>query len=354
MGIFVLLVGVVLIDMILVGCVCLLLCGVVAVPPTVYTCDEITNSVKCDISWKEVDVTVRGFNVYTIVGTPLTVSDEPIIFVHGGPGNTHDYMLPMQGLACNGGRQVIFYDQMGAGKSYRPRNLTDAPWLLDPLYYVEELGAVANATVEESSNFWVYGHSWGAMLTQLFLINSDLKSRVSAAVLHGGLSDQAFFVEQQNKVLLPELPPFLEQVVQTAIETGNYSTPQYEAFANLDLVLHICKIFPFPDCVEASLVGSNLDILFAMNGPPYQNKGILKDFNTTAQLHTITQPILVLGGEDDAVPLPCQQMIVDNLPNSTPLMVIERGSHITMADAFPQTFQVVDDFVTKHQHNHKQ
>ena len=128
------------------------------------------------------------------------------------------------------------------------------------------------------------------------------------------------------------------------------------------LLLYICS-----DCLtkrKQSLTGTNLEILTAFNGPPYQNKGILKTFNTTGQLHAVNQPVLVLGGEYgnrnfflvvhlfylfvDGVPLPCQQMIVDNLPNSTPLMVIERGSHITMADAFPRTFDVVNNFVTKH------
>ena len=120
---------------------------------SVYTCADITSSVKCNLLWKPMNVSVKGNSflrksffhcrlehfVYTITGSPsnvVIVVEEPIVFVHGGPGNTHDYMLPMQGLACNGGRRVIFYDQMGAGKSYRPANLSDTPWLLDPMYYV--------------------------------------------------------------------------------------------------------------------------------------------------------------------------------------------------------------------------
>lgn len=40
----------------------------------------------------------------------------PLLILHGRPGGTHDYLLSLADLA-EGGRPVIFYDQLGSGKS---------------------------------------------------------------------------------------------------------------------------------------------------------------------------------------------------------------------------------------------
>ncbi len=42
----------------------------------------------------------------------------PLIVVHGGPGGAHDYLEPLSALADE--RQIVFYDQLGSGRSDRP------------------------------------------------------------------------------------------------------------------------------------------------------------------------------------------------------------------------------------------
>ena len=39
----------------------------------------------------------------------------PLVTLHGGPGATHDYLLSLADLA--GDRAVVFYDQIGNGRS---------------------------------------------------------------------------------------------------------------------------------------------------------------------------------------------------------------------------------------------
>ncbi len=54
-------------------------------------------------------VNVLGFNLfYRSFGTP---EKGTILCLHGGPGSTHDYMLPMADLSKIGYR-VVFYDQL--------------------------------------------------------------------------------------------------------------------------------------------------------------------------------------------------------------------------------------------------
>ena len=57
----------------------------------------------------------------------------PLLCLHGGPGFTHYYLEPLEALADR--RRVIFYDQLGCGRSDRPGDLS--LWNVDR--FVEEL-----------------------------------------------------------------------------------------------------------------------------------------------------------------------------------------------------------------------
>ena len=46
----------------------------------------------------------------------LAAERAPLVALHGGPGATHDYLLPLAELARDG-RAVVFYDQLGNGNS---------------------------------------------------------------------------------------------------------------------------------------------------------------------------------------------------------------------------------------------
>ena len=44
----------------------------------------------------------------------------PLLLLHGGPGAGHDYLEPLAAIGDE--RPVIFYDQLGCGKSDIPGN----------------------------------------------------------------------------------------------------------------------------------------------------------------------------------------------------------------------------------------
>lgn len=52
---------------------------------------------------------------YRMVGSGSAI---PLLALHGGPGVPHDYLEPLAALADE--RPIIFYDQLGCGKSDRP------------------------------------------------------------------------------------------------------------------------------------------------------------------------------------------------------------------------------------------
>lgn len=90
---------------------------------------------------------------YQVVGRADTT---PIVTVHGGPGATHDYLEPLQALADE--RPVVFYDQLGAGKSDLPDDIS--LWTSDLL--VDELGRLLDAL--GLAPVHLFGQSWGTIV----------------------------------------------------------------------------------------------------------------------------------------------------------------------------------------------
>jgi proline iminopeptidase len=80
----------------------------------------------------------------------------PLLILHGGPGSPHDYLESLSQLADE--RPIIFYDQLGCGKSERPDDIT----LWQRSRFVEELDQIRHALHLE--NVHLFGHSWGSVL----------------------------------------------------------------------------------------------------------------------------------------------------------------------------------------------
>lgn len=85
---------------------------------------------------EEGTVEVDGYRVwYSRVGE----GGVPLLTLHGGPGAGHDYLESLEALAEN--RTVVYYDQLGCGRSDRP----DDPSLWKMERFVDEVDTVRRA-----------------------------------------------------------------------------------------------------------------------------------------------------------------------------------------------------------------
>lgn len=85
----------------------------------------------------------------------------PVIILHGGPGSSCYSLQGLKELAKD--RPVIFYDQLGCGKSDRPAD--KSLWRLER--FVEELAQVRQALNLDEVH--ILGHSWGRPLRLLIV-----------------------------------------------------------------------------------------------------------------------------------------------------------------------------------------
>src|SRR6476620_8996289 len=89
-------------------------------------------------------------------------SGPPVVVLHGGPGADHEYLRPgFDALAQ--GRELIYYDQRGGGRSPVARNV--------PVGWREQV-----ADLEALRQHWglerltVAGYSWGGLLAVLYAL----------------------------------------------------------------------------------------------------------------------------------------------------------------------------------------
>jgi len=70
----------------------------------------------------------------------------PLLILHGGPGAGHDYLEPLEALADE--RPVIFYDQLGCGRSDKPDD--PSRWHIER--FVREVDLVRHRATRRSSS----------------------------------------------------------------------------------------------------------------------------------------------------------------------------------------------------------
>jgi len=89
--------------------------------------------------------------------------DAPrLLFLHGGPGASHDYMLP-QMLALADEYRLIFYDQRGGGRS-KSDDRAPITWRT----HVTDLAVLVRELSLEPLT--LVGYSWGGLLAMLYAI----------------------------------------------------------------------------------------------------------------------------------------------------------------------------------------
>src|SRR5665647_1561954 len=155
----------------------------------------------------------------------------PLLCLHGGPGMTHDYIDPLGDLADR--RQVIFYDQLGCGRSDRP----DDTSLWTVPHFVREVEAVRGAL--ELERFHLFGSSWGGQLSMQYILDYQPPSVVS--LLMSGSPASMPRWDEGYMELLAELPAEVCEVIERHEAQGFTSCPEYLGAVAVFYQRHLCR-----------------------------------------------------------------------------------------------------------------
>ena len=288
-----------------------------------------------DLSPREAYLDLPGGQVwYRITGTG---SGTPLLLLHGGPGFTSHYLNPLAALGDE--RPVIFYDQLGSGRSTRTSDTTR--WTI--AHFVAELDSLRRAL--GLREFHLLGHSWGTMLaTRYVLAYPD--AGVRGLILASPVLSTARWVADADS-LLTTLPDSIQRVIARHEAAGTYDATEYQDAVMAYYGEYLWRHEPGPD-IDSSFATANLDLYGYMWGPSeFTATGTLRDFDVTDSLALIQLPTLFTTGEhDEAVP-GTVRWYASQMPSGAEVAVISEAAHLTMQDNPEENIRVVREFLRR-------
>ena len=295
--------------------------------------------------------TTDGFSAYDGAQTAYFVAaadgDElgaigvrPLVVVHGGPGCTFDYLLSLTDLV-RPGRPVVFYDQIGNGRSTHREGAPAEHWTVE--FFLGELNALlANLGIE--NDYDLLGQSWGGMLGSEHAVRRP--SGLNRLVLANSPASMPRW-RRAALELRALLPADVQQVLEANEAAGTIESPEYIAASNVFYARHVCRIVPYPAEVAATF--SQLDddptVYRAMNGPTeFHVVGSLRNWSIEDRLHRVAVPTLVINGRYDEAADDTIAPFLESIPEVQHHR-FEESSHMPHWEERSSYMKVVSEFL---------
>lgn len=282
-------------------------------------------------------VPVDGYRVwYRIIGGGASRERIPLMILHGGPGAPHDYLENLQELASET-RRVVFYDQLGCGRSDHP----DDPALCYVARFADELETVRRELGLERVH--ILGQSWGGMLAQEYALRQP--QGLVSLILANTTSSIPMWVAEANR-LREQLPPEVNATLLRHEEAGTTDSQEYLDAMQVFYDRHVCRVRPYPDYVQRGF--DQIGYVYNyMNGPSeFHIVGVIKDWDRTDRLSEIRVPTLIISGRyDESTPL-LNEVLHRGIAGSE-WVVLENSSHLAHVEEPERYMQTVQAFLER-------
>ena len=283
---------------------------------------------------------------YEIEGYKINVevkgTGEPIFFLPGGPGNSHDYMQANFGQYYKT-NTVVFFDFLGRGKSDNAKDKSE--------YSVEnDVALIENLRqLLKFDKISIVGHSYGTVPAQAYAIKYP--NRVDKLMLisgfHGGAMWQAN-CESYNFYAKTHFPEKWKQV--DSLRTLGYVSSQeplkslYASFPTKYVYYHNTAIKgnepkepyrKWADDVYATIIG--IDGVFDVSGSM-----INQDYRQ--QLKNVTAKTLIVAGRYDGVSTPEFNIQYKKFMPQAQFVMFEQSGHNPYLEEPEKFYALFDTF----------
>jgi proline iminopeptidase len=259
---------------------------------------------------------------------------ERLLLLHGGPGASHDYLLP-QMLALGEERELLFYDQRGGGRS-RGGNGSPVTWQDN----VDDLARI----VEEFSlePLSIVGYSWGALLALLYagaaFADSSLNRPARLVLMNSApvtaelrREFEAEFARRQRSEPIRSLR---EELQRSGVQDSNRDAYRQRAFE-----LSVAGYFADPtrarDLTPFRVIGKVQESVWQSLG----------DYDIADHLHGVRCPSLVVHGREDPIPLASSERTAAVL--EADLVVLADCGHVPYVERPEELFAAVNRFLAE-------
>jgi proline iminopeptidase len=303
----------------------------VLVPPLRYG-RTTAQGANYNTEFREGFVPVTGGKVwYKIVGSGTAA---PLLLLYGGPGFPSDYLKPLEELSNE--RPVVFYDQLGCGKSDRPSNKN--LWRTER--FVEELGQVRKAL--GLGKVHLLGHSRGTMLATDYLLRRP--PGVISVIMAGPALSTKRWRRDAHK-LRAALPKEVHVTLAKHERAGTAQSEEYQTASQAYIERYVCRINPPPKEILESIAGNGHEVYETMWGPSeFYVTGNLKGYDRSNRLREISVPTLFTCGRYDEATPESTAWYQRFVPQSK-LVVFENNAHMTMHEERNRYIETIRSFL---------
>jgi proline iminopeptidase len=250
-----------------------------------------------------------------------------VLMVHGGPGATHEYLLPLETALGEAGFEFYFYDQLGSFFSDQPEDRS--LWEIDR--FVDEVEQVRVALGLD--RFVLYGQSWGGMLGIEYALAHQ--EHLLGLVVSNMMASIPAYNDYAERVLMPAMDQGALAEIRRLEAADQTSDPAYEALLiEHYYVDHLCRLplEEWPAEVISSFAHINHAVYDLLNGPSELGAiGTFKDWDRTGDLHRIEVPTLVMAAAHDTMDPEHLRWMAEQLPRGS-FHLSPEGSHLAMVD----------------------
>lgn len=246
---------------------------------------------------------------YRVVGKN-TGNKKPLVLLHGGPGSTHNYFEVLDRIAEEDGRQLVMYDQIGCGNSYvenRPDLWNSKVWIEELIELRKHLGL---------DEIHLLGQSWGGMQTLEYVCNYKPEG-LKSIILSSTLPASWLWAEEAQR-MIAQMPQDMQDAIKKATESGDYSSPEYQA-AEAEYMRQHCAgevTENDPECLRRPKKTGRESYVVGWGPNEFTPLGTLKDYDVIDQLGDIKEPALIINGGNDLCTPYVAKFMYDRIPNS--------------------------------------
>ncbi|KAJ8481737.1 hypothetical protein ONZ51_g5825 [Trametes cubensis] len=236
---------------------------------------------------------------YQVYGN-LKSGVTPVVALHGGPGSTHHYILSLIDLWTKYSIPIVFYDQLGNGKStHLPEKTGDAGSFWTEELFLDELdNLLRHLGIQDE--YVILGQSWGGMLAARHATRQP--KGLKRLVISDSPASMPLFVKAANEELIAKLPPDARDVIIKNEAAGTIDSQEYKDAVQVFYKRHLCRLDPWPAEVIESFDYMERDttVYLTMNGPSeFHVIGSLKNWSIIDEAHKINVPTFLLNGAYD-------------------------------------------------------
>ncbi len=273
-----------------------------------------------------VDYIYEGHTYKLWYGKIGSGSAPPVLVLHGGPGGNHHNLVAFQALAAE--RPVIFYDQLGCGKSDRP----DDPRLWTVERYFDEVLAVRDGL--GLNKYHLIGHSWGTTLAVGFAAKHS--DGILSISLHSPVLSLPYYIKHVAPALkdgLSCLNGKAGQVIDDYELKGVGSKSDYDEACMEFMKKHVTHSWPLPDALQKLIAARNGAIHDTMlaSSSELNVPGNLKTVDVTSKLSRLNFPVLMTCGNDDLC-TPAYTKWQSVFAKNPQYHIIQGSAHMTPVD----------------------